>query len=100
MAGETPDLYPDALIVKLTNDLQLTWFTTVTATGAQTVDEVVVNSTAVFVLGTAWSADQINITTLQQAGQSTQAVTPFVSQVSASVCSRMEAKASHPVYLV
>ena len=82
VAGETPDMYPDALIVKLSNDLQLTWYTAVSATGAQTVDELVVNATAVFVLGTAWSADPINITTLQQAGQSSQSVTAFVSQVS------------------
>ena len=82
VAGETPDLYPDGLIVKLSKDLQLSWFTDITATGAQIVDELVVNSTAVFVLGTAWSAENINITTLQQAGQSSQAVTQFTSQVS------------------
>ncbi|KAK9835631.1 hypothetical protein WJX74_004675 [Apatococcus lobatus] len=82
VAGETPDSYPDALVVKLTSDLQLSWFTALSSTGAQTVDEVVVNSTAIFVLGTAWSTDQINITTLQQGGQSSQSISAFISQVS------------------
>ncbi len=81
VAGETPDSYPDALVVKLTSDLQLSWFSALSSTGVQTVDEMVVNSTAVFVLGTAWSTDPINVTTLQLGGQSGQSISAFISQV-------------------
>ena len=80
VATTTPDTYPDALIIKLTEDLQVTWQTSISGSGPQSVNELMVTSKGVIALGTAWSPEPIDITAVQ-AGRNSSSTTSFDSQV-------------------